>query len=311
MNKLILILVGIFGMKIAQSQQIFQTSEFRDINFSWNPAMTATADYGEVYAAYRREWAGFEGAPQTTSVGASYPFLDHNMSVGGFFTIDRIQPVQNITIGGTYAYHLKLGIRNNDRLSLGLMGTINQFSMNAVDIRVVDPDDVNIPIGERTTFNFNGGAGFYYVSHDNINSLNSYFFVGAAVNQALPVDVFIENREGVVNFKRAIHGNATVGGRVIADYYFIEPYLWLNHAYPNVFNLNLGVNMEFYEIAWGGLAYNTNKSVAFQAGYILKDWVLQQHMSLRIGGLARVNTGTSGQARGMTYEFYFGYRVDL
>ena len=311
MKKYIWIVIAICCTTTAQTQQLFQRSDFRELSFTWNPAMTATNDYWEAFAAYRRQWAGFEGSPRTAAIGISYPFLDYNMSLGGLFVQDHIQPIQNTTLGATYAYHLEIGLFNNDRLSVGLSGIMNQFSVDALELQVIDPDDVNIPIGEKTTFNFNAGAGFYYVSNDNIRGLENYFFVGAAANQAFANDLRFDNKDGQVNFKRSIHANATIGGHFVSDYFFIEPYLWANYAYPNIFNVSAGVIMEIYDTAWGGLSYNTNESASFQAGYIVKDWFLQQNNTIRIGGLVTINTGSLGQPRGLTYEFYLAYRFEI
>lgn len=307
-------LFTLFGLAhVANGQQIFDRSDFRDLSFTWNPAMTATQDYWEAFADYRRQWAGFEGSPRTASIGVSYPFVDYNMSIGGYFMHDQVQPLQNTTIGGNYAYHIDLGIFRGDRLSIGISGIINQVNIDALDFVVVDPDDVNIPIGEQSQINFNAGIGFHYVSNASSNYLNSgsYFFMGAAVNQGVPNQINLTNGEEPIRFDRVIHGNALVGGHIITDYFFIEPYVWVNYAYPGIYNGKLGVVMEIYDVAWGGLSYASNNAVAIQAGYILKGGFLDRDGALRIGIQATVNTGSIGKVRGLSYESYVAYRFQL
>ncbi len=312
--KLIFTVITIFGCVLfARAQQVPDRNYFRGMSFIWNPAMTGDGQYWETFANYRRQWLGFEGAPRTSSIGIHYPFVDFNMGLGGFFIHDYTAPIRNTTVGGTYSYQFELGLFKNDRLALGIMGFASQFLIDAVEIDVVDPDDVLIPVGESAQFTFNAGGGFYYVSHSNNNSRydRSYFFFGAAANQALPSDLIFSDSDEPTNYKRSIHANATLGGRIINDEFFIEPYIWVNYAAPNIFNTNVGFNAEVYSTLWGGLNYSTNETFSIQAGYIIADGLLTDESTLRIGTIATLSLGTLGKPRGISYEFILAYRFDL
>ena len=295
------------------AQQLPDRNYYRGMNFVWNPAMTGDGQYWEILANYRRQWLGFEDAPRTSSVAAHYPFVDFNMSLGGFFVHDYTAPLRNTLIGTTYAYHLEVGLFRDDRLSLGIMGVISQFMIDAVEIEVIDPDDTLLPTGEQAEFFVNAGGGFYYVSHYNRSSRfdKSYFFIGAAANQALPSDLRFTDSPDKVNYKRAIHANATIGGRVVNDNFFIEPYVWVNYAAPNIFNFNLGFNTEVYSTLWGGLNYSTNETFSIQGGYIIADGLLTDESTLRIGTIASISLGNLGKPRGISYDFILAYRFDL
>lgn len=302
-----LLFSGLFG------QQLPDRSFYREMSFAWNPAMTGDDVHWETFANYRRQWLGFDDAPRTATLGIHYPFIDYNMGLGGFFIQDFTAPIRTTFIGGTYSYKMKVGLFKNDRLSLGVLGILSQFAVDAVNVDVIDPDDQLLPTGESSQFTYNAGVGFFYTSHYNNGSRfdNSYFFFGAAANQAVPSDFFFKDVPEKINYKRAIHGNAIIGGRIINDDLFIEPFVWVNFASPNVISTNLGFHLEVYNTVWGGLAYSTNEAFSIQAGYVLSGGLLPKESSIRLGTIATLSLGSIGKPRGTSYEFIMAYRFDL
>ncbi len=299
-------------VQTTSAQQLPDRSYFNDLSFVWNPAMTGESQHWEAFASYRQQWMGFEDSPRTATIGAQFPLLDYNMSLGGFIIQDFVQPFETSTVGFNYAYQLELGLVGDDVLSIGLMGTMSQFAVNSIDIVVNDIGDVLVPIDERSKMVFNSGVGLYYVSHSNAysNSFSdeSYFFMGLAANQLIPMDTKFS--QGNDNYKRAIHANAIIGARIISDEFFIEPLVWANYSEGNVFSANMGAKIEFTDLFWGGIAIATNQSATVQAGYIHTPGS-SRFSTIRIGSLATINTGSLSQPRGVSYEFYLAYRYSL
>ena len=77
------------------AQQLAYWSQFRSFDYVVNPAAVDLFDpYGswktlDVDLAYRRQWTGFEGAPQTILAAAKYTNEDNHMSFGGFVANDQ------------------------------------------------------------------------------------------------------------------------------------------------------------------------------------------------------------------------------
>ena len=315
MNKIYIGSLLLLLFVTAHSQQLPDRSYFSEMGFVWNPAITGESQHWEAFAAYRQQWAGFEGNPNTVSIGTQFPILDFNMGLGGFIIQDYVQPISSTNIGLNYAYHLELGFLGDDVLSIGLLGTFSQFGVEPGNIFVSHGGDDLVPVGERSKFTFNAGFGFYYVSHSNAYSSSfsdrSYFFMGLAANQVIPFrHSFEEQPGGIDRYQRSIHANGIIGARILNDYFFVEPFLWVNYAEPQIFNMNFGVKAEWIDIFWGGLTYSTNEAVTLQAGYILTAG-LPRFNSIRIGSLATFNTGSFTQSRGLSYEFYLAYRYLL
>ncbi|MDZ4679380.1 MAG: PorP/SprF family type IX secretion system membrane protein [Saprospiraceae bacterium] len=291
----------------ANAQQLPDRSPFTDISFVWNPAMTAVWDYWELAANYRQQWVGFEDAPLTASLAVQYPFPKFNTSIGGFFFHDETRPLQSNVVGFNYAYKMKAQRRGSGQLSFGLTTTLQQFTVDGLDIVVNDDDDLTLPRGEITTIVPNAGVGVFYTSRGGSDFDKSFFFAGLAANQLFPFDLRFKASGTTANFKRAIHANATLGYRAIKENMFIEPSVWINYSAENILDANLSIKMERQDAFWAGLTYNTNQTLSVQLGYILING-LPRDAALRIGAMGSYNIGTFGQARGVGYEFYAAWR---
>lgn len=303
---ILLLLFPVFAF----GQQIADRSPFSETSFIWNPAMTAVWDYWEFSINYRQQWVGFNDAPRTISIGMQYPFVDNNMSMGGFVVNDKIRPLQSNTFGFTYTYKFGLGISDNDQLSLGILASLNHYLFNATDFEIKDLDDNLVPIGESAKFTPNVGFGFFYTTYGKDAYRKNFFFLGAAANQILQGSLIFEQTSGDGNFKRVLHGNALLGARFINDGVYIQPSVWVNYAYQNLVDINLNIKMEVPDSFWAGLNYSTNQTVALQLGYIVSDGFAKDG-TMRIGVLGSYNIGSFGQFRGLGYEFYVAYRFEV
>lgn len=292
------------------SQQLPDRSVFPEKSFIWNPAMTAPWDYWEGAIDYRQQWLGFEDAPRTALVDFQYPVLDYNNSIGGFFMQDNIKPLKTSIFGLTYAYKVKFGRRRPDQLSIGVMGTMSQHFLDALEVVVNDQGDEFIPSGEISKFSFNAGLGLFYTSYAKDDFDRNFFYFGLAANQLLPSKLVFDEFGGVTGLKRAIHANAIAGMRLIKEDIFIEPSLWVNYSSVNVINAHLNIKMEKHEAFWAGLTYVTNHTIAIQAGLITTKGFAREG-SLRIGTMGSYNIGSFGQFRGLGYEAYVAYRFEL
>jgi hypothetical protein len=62
------------------------------------------------------------------------------------------------------------------------------------------------------------------------------------------------------NFKRALHGNALFGARIIKESMLLEPSVWVNYSVVNRLNVNLSFRIEQFDSFWAGLTYTTNQT---------------------------------------------------
>ena len=116
------ILSFLFLPIVMTAQQLADRSNFFETGFIWNPAMTAATEAWEMAVVHREQWTGLGQTPRTTTVSAQYPFVDDNMSLGGYFLYDEIKPLVSSTIGLSYAYKLYLGGGKTKQLAPGRFG---------------------------------------------------------------------------------------------------------------------------------------------------------------------------------------------
>lgn len=308
MRKLLLAIGLLLNLNLL-GQQLADHSPFFDAGFLWNPAMTAAWDFWELGVNYRQQWTGFEGAPRTASVSVQYPFLDDNMSLGGFFMNDEVEPLTMNNIGLSYAYKLELGPRNTHQLSIGMSAVLTQFFVDGLDLVVNDEGDPLLPDGENSKISPNVSFGLFYTSYAGDEFKESFAFGGLAFNQLLPNNLRLDEFGSQANLKRAMHGNATFGARIIEGDLFVQPSLWVNYSMVNILNGTFAVLVEKEDAFWAGINLSTNKTVGIQAGMIVNDEFTKDG-SLRIGLMSSFNIGTFGKFRGMGYEAYIAYRFE-
>ena len=308
MRKLLLILSICVGSQLG-AQQLADHSPFFDAGFIWNPAMTAAWDYWELGVNYRQQWTGFEGAPRTASISVQYPFLDENMSMGGFFMNDEVSPITMNNIGFNYAYKLAFGPRGTHQLSIGAQATLSQLYADGLELVVNDQGDPLMPDGENNKISPNAGIGLFYTSISRDEFDESFIFAGLAANQLLPNNLLLDDFGSQANLKRAIHGNATFGARIVEGDLFVQPSLWLNYSMSNILNGTFAVIVEQQDAFWAGINLSTNKTLGIQAGMIVNDEFTKDG-NLRIGVMGSYNIGTFGKFRGMGYEAYIAYRFE-
>ncbi len=305
-----ILLLLLFLPTLAFSQQLAHKSAFNEIGFVWNPAMTASNEFMEFGATFRQQWMGFQDAPRTATLGMQFPFLDNNMSLGGFIMVDQTKPLRTNSLSVTYAYKLELGLADYDQLSIGFLGTISESHIDNRNVIVNDIDDELLPNSTSTKIIPNAGFGLYYTSYSKGMFDENYFFAGLGANQLIPINLTYGTSETATNLKRVIHANALFGYRFINEDIAIQPSAWANYAADNLFNVNLGIKMERYQSFWAGLSYSTDQTISMQAGVILKNDFLKDG-TLRIGTLGTYNVGRVGQYQGLGYEVYVAYRFEL
>jgi len=294
-----------FWFWIVNAQQNPYGSLFRENQFATNPAMTAPANYWEVNANYLQQWVGFNDAPRTATLHGQFPL--ENMGIGGVIQLDKVGPFQASKFALSYAYKIPIGITATDRLSIGVMGSINEYQINQENVIADSYNDIFLPVEASATIVPNASAGLYYTTNGEDDFANNSFFFGIAANQLInaEVPVFGENVDG--SLMRRLHANATAGVRIINDELALEPAVWVNYAQDNITNFNMAIRMEKFETFNAGLIYSSNRTLALQAGYSLRGDFLKDGV-LRIGVLGSYNLGQVGQYQGAGYEFVIGYR---
>jgi type IX secretion system PorP/SprF family membrane protein len=152
----ILFSLGSFSL---HAQQVPMYTHYMYNTLSVNPAYAGSREALSITALHRSQWVGFSGAPMTQTLTMHSPVASEHIGLGLSFTNDKIGPVNNTSIFGSFAYIMQL--TEKSKLALGLSGGANilQADLEALDLDN-ENDPVFVDVSNRATANF--GFGAYY-----------------------------------------------------------------------------------------------------------------------------------------------------
>jgi type IX secretion system PorP/SprF family membrane protein len=274
----------------------------------WNPGATAAWNTFEATARYRQQWSGFANAPRTILADVAYPFIDYSMSAGIGLMRDDSGPLSENSIRLNYAYHIELGRRGGE-LSFGFSGKLSQYQIRNDRFNAVDVDDDVLSISESSNTSGNADFGIFYKSVSKDDRNDSYFYIGVAAKQILPTELLFQTDDTAFSLNRRLHGNMILGARFYGGYnHSIEPTFWLNYAAPNLLNFQLNVKYELEDKCWISLAYQSDNTIALQAGLIIP---FSNYYYLHVGGQGGFNIGQLSTSQKMSYDAVIKYVVYL
>ena len=305
-NQLIIAFIALVFCCDVKAQQLPFASPLQDLQHIWNPAFTAPGSDMQITGFYRKQWVGFDNAPNTALASIQYPFVDQNMSVGGAIISDKTGPISKIGLQVNYAYKLKEIFGDDDQVSLGVHGYFHQYAFNpAGEVSSQPGDQLLMGNTRQSAFNPSFGFGFAYFSTTEEFDGDNMFYIGASALQFLSADLLLDAGSA----PRETHYFVNVGNKFFAYDYYLEPSLQINYVNPEILDIILGMKYEMEDTFWAGINYSSVNDLSFQGGVILED-VGGRYTSLRLGAIAGFNAGALLQA-GPGFEFFASYRFDV
>ncbi len=125
-----------------------------------NPACAGSQGYLSTTASYRRQWLGFDGAPETYAFTASSPLRNKRYNVGIIASQDNIAIMHQSHIGLIYAYRIFAG---KVAFSAGFQPGVSFVRNSWNEIKTTTQGDAAYQSAE-TVVNFDMGYGLYLQS---------------------------------------------------------------------------------------------------------------------------------------------------
>lgn len=301
-----LVLVG----TATQAQQVYQYTQYLQNPIVFNPAAAGIHDYTDINFAMRRQWEGFDNAPQTYYLSANHRFggsqqLKYNPSlrissqpapsrgasskdfrhgVGGFVGLDSYGAFQRLLVNGAYAFHIPLG--NEYFLSAGAGLGISRLQFDQSQIVQRDPND-----NTYNNFISNGESGMFMDLHGGLWFYGKGLNVGYSVFQALGDRVSFT--EGLGNSDLRLHHLFTAGYDIkLSDLFDITPSAMLKLFPPAPVSFDLSVIGKFRKMFWLGAMYRHTDAIGVIAGYAYRETVrISYSYDIGISGLRQYNSG--------------------
>ncbi|MCF0190718.1 MAG: PorP/SprF family type IX secretion system membrane protein [Marinilabiliaceae bacterium] len=98
-----------------------------------NPGTAGKSGSYEAVGAFRKQWVGFEGSPQSTMLGVNgeVAFLKNFHGIGAMVVHDKVGALTTMNIGLDYSFHIEL---SHGLLGLGLRVGVLNTAFNAGDL---------------------------------------------------------------------------------------------------------------------------------------------------------------------------------
>ena len=284
---LVLILLQV-DFAIGQQNNI--TSQYMFSHLTINPAYAAAKPYLSASFLFRKQWAGFDGAPVTETASIQGLLKSKNVGLGAVISNDKLGITNQTDFFGNYAYLLPM---NKGNLSLGLRAGFSIYTSNLSDLIFWDNNDPIYELNTATDFLPNAGFGAFYFQEK--------FYAGFSIPYLLNYDP---------NKNFSIDGDQL--HRLIRHYYIssgyvfdvssevkIKPNLLVKYVDAAPVQFDLNINVLLSEIFWIGASYRSGDAILGLVEYKLND-------KIRVGysydfTLTEIRSFTSG-----THEIMIG-----
>lgn len=144
----------------AKAQLDAQISQHMFNRTYYNPAATGVSDYINAFVLARKQWVGWDGAPETQLASVHGYVHGMHSGLGLNFINDKLGFEKVQTIQAMYAYHLFLG--TDTYLSMGLGGGVQNQSLDYTQQNPVDINDPNLTWDMESKWNPDFSFGLEY-----------------------------------------------------------------------------------------------------------------------------------------------------
>lgn len=257
-NELIFIIFCVLSIA-AFSQQLPFYTQHNSNSFLINPGSTGVKRLLDARINYRQQWLGFEGAPNTASIGLNSRLAHGQLGAGLSVVQDKSGPLKKSSFGGAFAFHIMFP---DCELSTGLSVIGTKSTLVGSDITLRDSQDGSINQSiTNSAFSVDGAFGIYLY--------NDRFHTGISVMQPLQtrVEFYKEDttRKGIM--KDALHLHVSLGYNYSQD----PDYIWQNSIYssyvrgaPLLLDYTLLLNIK--QKMFGGISIRLGDACALHVG---------------------------------------------
>lgn len=277
MKKILIQLVCLMSGLACFAQQEAMYTQYMENQIYVNPAYAGNKECLSGTVIHRQQWAGFQGAPMTTSLSLHAPTRYQSLALGADVLNDKIGPLNRLNANVNLSYRIRFS--QGGKLCFGVKAGIDTYSGDLTMLDKTNADPLAINLNAATTPVF--GAGAYYFSEK--------WFVGASVPR------LTSNLSGRVGgLDDAKHLFAIAGFVVtLSDEFKLRPTTQLRVAEGAPLSLDASVAAIFNDRFWIGGMYRINESAGGFIQYQIADqFKLGYAIDLPLNGLRGLNVGS-------------------
>ena len=291
---ILLSFAGLSGM----AQQDPVTSHYMFNTLTYNPGIAGISGLICATAINRQQWTGFTGAPSTTifNVNSPLPFFNGNNGAGLSVQSDNLGFDKNISLSGSYSYHLDVG---QGKLGIGVsLGMLNkslepEWKIPSGDVHTPPSGDPLIPEGKESFVAFDAGLGLYY-NADNYYAAVSVTHINQPEIKYTKANTFISR-----------HYYATGGYtfQLANPAFEITPYA-LAFSDGKIMQITVSSLVKYNKKIWGGVSYRAGDALIGMIG-------LELYNGLRLGYSYDFTLSDMSKSSNGSHEFMINYCFDI
>lgn len=295
--KLLFSAVALMSATVVRAQHTPLTSQYLFNGLLINPAYAGSRDALTANLTYRRQWVGFEGAPETQVFSVHSPITSKNIGLGLLVYNDRVGVSHETGIFTNYAYRIKF---RNGKLAFGLGAGLKVMQANWSQVRTTTPGDAEFAVDSRGVLQPNFSAGLYYYSKRAFIGLSLPFVLSHTYDAS-------NERWNVVNETRHYQPMLTAGCLVKAgDDLKLKPSTLVRYAPADGVQADASLNLIYRERFWLGASYRTQDALVFSMEVLpTKQLRLGYAYELGLERIAAYQRGTHE----LMLQYEFGYRI--
>lgn len=250
----LLLVFCVLGLQDADAQQDPQYTQYMYNMNVINPAYAGSKETLSLTALYRRQWSGFDGAPETITFSGHSP-VGEKTGLGLSVIKDELGPVQETNVFVDFSYTLQ--ISETARLALGLKAGATFHDVALSTLTLTDPGDPFFSQDINNTYpNIGAGAFFYtdkfYFSLSVPNLLNSVHLDENGLKYGSETNHFFAATGYVFDLSENVK---------------LKPNFLVKGAFDAPFSFDANLNALFYEKFELGASYRLDDSFSGLIGF--------------------------------------------
>jgi len=251
---LLVLLLCILSTELATAQQDPQYTQYMYNMNVVNPAYAGSKEGLSLTALYRKQWSGFDGAPETFTFSAHAPFGD-KVGLGLSAIKDELGPISETNVYVDFSYTLQ--VSSSIKVALGIKAGATFQDVGLTDLDLQDPNDPFFSQDINNTYPNVGAGAFLY--GDN-------FYVGLSVPNLLNSVHLDEN--GLKYGSETNHYFATAGYVFqVSENVKLKPSVMVKSAFNAPVSFDGNVNVLFFEKFEIGVSYRLDDSFSGLVGF--------------------------------------------
>lgn len=292
----ILVIAAPFIAEHVSAQQDPQFSQYMFAPLSINPAYAGSRGVMNGSLAARRQWVGFDGAPNTIAFAVNTPGKKGKMGLGLEVLADQLGPKNTTAAYLDYAYRIPLG---KGKLAFGLGGGIVSYSIRWNEVEYKDQADGYALLGKTTVTKPDFKFGVYFN--------NKRFYIGASSTHINREVYQVVQDSLTFTARMSQHGFLTFGRAFqLSDKLVFSPSIMMRSASGiRQGNMDINLNFCFRDALWLGVSLRSEKSLVALVQYnITNHFKIGYSYDMTMNKLRTYQSGTHELVLGFDFNLF-------